>query len=33
MSKETEKRVELLITFPLSEEQINKIKQISYSFT
>jgi len=29
MSKETEKRVELLITFPLSEEQINKIKQVS----
>jgi len=29
MSKETEKKVELLITFPLSEEQINKLKEVS----
>lgn len=29
MSKETENRIPLLITFPLSEEQINRIKEVS----
>lgn len=29
MSKETENKVELLVTFPLSEEQLNKLREVS----